>query len=1185
MPDAPSAPVLFQDPLTKEHFYVTRAARELFQAAGHASLAIPSDRQAAFEQAQRLAKSVNKLLEARCGENVKPLLPAQLHGMKVLHAFNHMIVSRFALASNPDMMRRVAQAVSGNMTTGAFQRYMAMFADRFPPGEVFSGKKSVSEFLDSDRNRELAVEESLMVWLNNQNPAFDPFAFLLADSDIQKERGFSVLAEAALRSLKAVGPVCPGNFDPAEFLTLPLRHSPNSILGQLRYIRLHWGDIFEGSALWEMLDQGIGMIEDEDSYLFFEKIGNREKRGHEGWFEKEVRAPEYGDPGDGPENYSADASWMPEVVMLAKSTFVWLDQLSRAYGRPVHRLQDIPDGELDIMAERGFTVLWLIGLWERSPASQKIKQIQGNRDAKASAYALDRYDIAEELGGYEGYLNLRTRAMQRGIRLASDMVPNHTGLDSQLVKENPDWFISAAEPPYPSYTFNGPNLSSDGRYGIYLEDGYWDRSDAAVTFKRVDFQTGDTRYLYHGNDGTTMPWNDTAQLNFLSPEVREGVIQQILHVARMFPVIRFDAAMVLAKRHIQRLWFPLPGHAPGIPSRGAYSMSMEEFNRAMPEEFWREVVDRIHQEAPDTLLLAEAFWMLEGYFVRTLGMHRVYNSAFMHMLKKEDNAGYRYLIKNTLEYDARILKRYVNFMNNPDEDTAVAQFGKGDKYFGVCMVMATVPGLPMFGHGQVEGFGEKYGMEYARPLLDETQDPALVARHEREIFPILKKRYLFAEVRHFRLYDFYSPQGGVNENVLAYTNRQGDEKALVVYNNSYSSADGWIRMSAGFREDGQLRQTSLSEGLALGHADGAFVIFREHVSGLEYIRSVGQLREEGLHVLLGGYQYSVFLDFREVRPSRLYPYDRLCGELQGRGVDSIDTAALEIALGPLHEIVAAFLDEEALMEMIAIDDPGKRLERIGSALGGFLDDAGNAIGRLLDLDCGDAGMLAESAAVSFETARGIVDKLREEGEERGKTLLAGLAPPSAGGADAFGYLSLTRYALGAFSGMLREACPHRDDPVDDWLLDRPLRKVLSGSADRLRLPVTDLTDMFWCMLAAEPALEPPLRPEHYLFLCLSGLLGEHESAHVGRFLSVEHLYGKRWFREERFVRLLSWIALEGLVRSGDAGEVARDVVAEAWSGAVSDILEKAFLSGYEADLFLKSFDVFPENTQGIDGEC
>ena len=73
-----------------------------------------------------------------------------------------------------------------------------------------------------------------------------------------------------------------------------------------------------------------------------------------------------------------------------------------------------------------------------------------------------------------------------------------------------------------------------------------------------------------------------------------------------------------------------------------------------PEEFWRQVVDRVAQEVPDTLLLAEAFWLMEGYFVRTLGMHRVYNSAFMNMLRDEKNQEYRLVIKNTIEFDPEI---------------------------------------------------------------------------------------------------------------------------------------------------------------------------------------------------------------------------------------------------------------------------------------------------------------------------------------------------------------------------------------------------------------------------------------------------------------------------------------------------------------------------------------------------
>ncbi len=137
----------------------------------------------------------------------------------------------------------------------------------------------------------------------------------------------------------------------------------------------------------------------------------------------------------------------------------------------------------------------------------------------------------------------------------------------------------------------------------------------------------------------------------------------------------------------------------------------------MPEEFWREVVDRVAAEVPDTLLLAEAFWMMEGYFVRTLGMHRVYNSAFMDMLRDEKNAEYRRVMKNTLEFDREILRRYVNFMNNPDERAAVDQFGTGDKYFGVCTMMLTVPGLPMFGHGQIEGYAERNtGWSSVRPI-------------------------------------------------------------------------------------------------------------------------------------------------------------------------------------------------------------------------------------------------------------------------------------------------------------------------------------------------------------------------------------------------------------------------------------------------------------------------------------
>ena len=508
--------------------------------------------------------------------------------------------------------------------------------------------------------------------------------------------------------------------------------------------------------------------------------------------------------------------------------------------------------------------------------------------------------------------------------------------------EHPDWFLQLEGSPYPSYTFNGPNLSNDDRVGIFLEDHYYDSSDAAVVFKRTDLHTGNERYIYHGNDGTSMPWNDTAQVNYLNAEAREAIIQTILHVARLSPIIRFDAAMTLAKRHIQRLWFPEPGSGGAIASRAQYgTLTTDDFNAAIPEEFWREVVDRVAQEVPDTLLLAEAFWMMEGYFVRTLGMHRVYNSAFMHMFKDEDNAKYRRSIKNVLEFEPEILKRYVNFMSNPDEETAIAQFGSDDKYFGVCTVMVTMPGLPMFGHGQVEGFEEKYGMEYKSAKRDETPNSWLIERHHREVFPLMHRREQFAEVENFLLYDVRTPEGGVNEDVYAYSNRVGDRASLVVFNNKFAQAKGWIKEAAphATKEGGMQPSRDLKAGLGLRANGDDFTLFRDQISDLEFIRRSADMAN-GFYLELGAFKYQAFVDFREVEDHD-GNYAKLHDQLGGRGVPSIEEELAALRLQPLHEVFREVLSREVILGLRGVDP--KAQSKLQAALpgryGAFLERA------------------------------------------------------------------------------------------------------------------------------------------------------------------------------------------------------------------------------------------------------
>ena len=206
------------------------------------------------------------------------------------------------------------------------------------------------------------------------------------------------------------------------------------------------------------------------------------------------------------------------------------------------------------------TTLWLIGVWERSRASKTIKLLCGNQDAVASAYSLFDYRIADDLGGESAYINLRDRCLSPrhppGQRHGAQPHGHRFALGrraSGVVHLPLGIALSGLQLRRPRPLRRWPRRNQDRR-PLLRRRPMPPSSSAAATSA-----TGETRYIYHGNDGTSFPWNDTAQLDYLNPAVREQVIQTILHVARLFPVIRFDAAMTLAKRHFHRLWFPGPG--------------------------------------------------------------------------------------------------------------------------------------------------------------------------------------------------------------------------------------------------------------------------------------------------------------------------------------------------------------------------------------------------------------------------------------------------------------------------------------------------------------------------------------------------------------------------------------------------------------------------------------------------
>ncbi len=1027
----------------------------------------------------------------------------------------------------------------------------------YPPPAVLAAAQREEEYLSATSERvphaELAVSEMILLNLAMENPAFRPFHPLYHDQPLRDQSPYPELITRLDQYFSAQPPVDQIGLTLFESLRAPMKESPDSLEGQLAYIRKHWASILPSDLLEQLLlasdilhEQAAFRLPPTGGAVPVLEFWGQEYRDRYGY-------PE-------PARFSRDADWMSNVVMIAKSTYVWLDQLSASYGRPIHHLSDIPDEELDKLAAWGFTGLWLIGVWERSVASQQIKQMMGNPEAAPSAYSLYDYNIASDLGGDEAYQQLKERAWQRGIRLASDMVPNHMGIYSRWVIEHPQWFMQLDYPPFPAYRFTGQNLSQDPRVTLQIEDGYWNHSDAAVVFKRTDNWTGDAKYIYHGNDGTSMPWNDTAQLNFMRPEVREAVIQTILHVARHFSIIRFDAAMTLAKKHYQRLWFPQPGDGGAIPSRAEHGMSRVDFDALFPEEFWREVVDRVTTELPDTLLLAEAFWLMEGYFVRTLGMHRVYNSAFMNMLKMEENSKYRQTIKNVLTFSPEVIKRFVNFMNNPDERTAVEQFGRGDKYIGVAMLMVTMPGLPMFGHGQIEGFTEKYGMEYRRAYWNESVDQELVRRHEQQIFPLMRRRYLFSGAAEFALYDFVTPEGWVDENVFAYSNRAFGERALILYNNAYNSTSGHAQTSTeiniGQGDETRMVRRSLTEALGLNTDGQHYYLFRDYSSGLEFIRNGRRLMEQGFWAKLHGYQYHALLDWRELINSD-GSWAEVERRLDGSGHANLEELNYEIRLEPIRLPIQAAL--AASLKLISTEDYDTTLRKIGSAL----EAAIASLAAHIDPEV-NASMFTRQVTLALERVIPPDDESDEPVEqETNDRLLDTPYEVDLISDEALICFTVVDYLLkiGAKEDELSTSALQR---MSEWRivpLVADLLEQLRGDTRSSR----DTALLVWIMIAHRDLLLPT--KDQPTGLSLEQLFASDAAK---EFLRVNDWQDRHWFNMEQFGRIVNTILAATTVRL-ESAETETDQQIELANLAAEDLLTWAERHGYQVEAFLAEY--------------
>ncbi|HLE50739.1 MAG TPA: alpha-amylase family glycosyl hydrolase, partial [Anaerolineales bacterium] len=135
-------------------------------------------------------------------------------------------------------------------------------------------------------------------------------------------------------------------------------------------------------------------------------------------------------------------AWPKQPILYEINTWAWLHELSQVYQHPV-TLGDIPPQEWDEIASLGVDAVWLMGVWERSPAGVNIaRQYRGLleeawrilpdftfQDVVGSPYCVHRYMVDKHLGGPAGLAAARQRLAERGLRMVLDFVPNHLATD------------------------------------------------------------------------------------------------------------------------------------------------------------------------------------------------------------------------------------------------------------------------------------------------------------------------------------------------------------------------------------------------------------------------------------------------------------------------------------------------------------------------------------------------------------------------------------------------------------------------------------------------------------------------------------------------------------------------------------------------------------------------------------
>ncbi|MDT7807724.1 MAG: hypothetical protein QOJ70_1537 [Acidobacteriota bacterium] len=489
-------------------------------------------------------------------------------------------------------------------------------------------------------------------------------------------------------------------------------------------------------------------------------------------------------------------SWPKYPTVYEINAWVWLSELSRMHGKPL-TLGDVPQSELERVAEYRFDALWLMGVWERSPGARQISRTHPElleeyrrtlpcyteADVVGSPYAVRGYRVDPALGGDEGLARLRARLRELGLRLVLDFIPNHMAIDHPWVKEHPERLVQG----------DAESLEREPRNYFRAGD-----DDGARVFA-------------YGRDPYFDGWPDTVQLDYRRAETRGAMSDALLSIAVKCDGVRCDMAMLVTRDIFLRTWggeFDAPG-----------------------TEFWPEAVGGVKAEHPDFLLMAEVYWDME-YELQRQGFDFAYDKRLYDRLLTDDATAVRAHLRAELSYKSRL----VRFIENHDERRAQEAFGPARSPAAATLAL-TLPGLRLLHEGQLEGWRTKLSVHLGRRPREPTDE--VVSAHYRRLLAALSHAVFHdGDWRQIEPREAWAGNPG-NEHFVASFWTLGDDFRLVTVNLSHERAQCYLPLD-------------------LPALAGRAWLLKDLLSEAEYTRDGDGLLSSGLYLDVPAYGHHLF---------------------------------------------------------------------------------------------------------------------------------------------------------------------------------------------------------------------------------------------------------------------------------------------------------------------------------------